>query len=225
MRYCVFNGSPRGRSGNTNILLRQVVEGIESVSSPEITWIYLNDDRKRKIAHEAFREADVVVLGFPLYTDGMPGLVKAFIESLEPYTGREGNPRMAFLVQSGFQEAHHSRFVERYLEKLALRMNASYAGTIVKGGCEGLRLQPEESHGALFAQLTVLGTNLALEGVFDQERLHLLSKPEKYSRILAMLFWLALRLPITQSYWDNQLKKNGAYEARFARPFKENTSN
>jgi hypothetical protein len=225
MQYCVINGSPRGRSGNTNILLRQVVDGIERASLPEITWIYLNDAKKRKTAHEAFREADVVVLGFPLYTDGMPGLVKAFIESLVPYTGSEGNPRMAFLVQSGFQEAHHSRYVERYLEKLTFRLNAPYAGTIVKGGCEGLRLQPEESHCALFAQLKAVGANLALEGVFDQESLRLLSKPEKYPRILAPLFWLALRLPITQSYWDNQLKKNGAYEERFARPFKENSSN
>lgn len=225
MRYCVFNGSPRGRSGNTNILLRQVVEGIQNASSAEIRWIYLNDVKMRKTAHEAFREADVVVLGFPLYTDAMPGLVKTFIESLEQYTGRAGNPRMAYLVQSGFQEAHHSRFIERYLEKLTLRLAAHYAGTIVKGGCEGLRLQPEDMHSDLFAQLKALGGNLAHDGAFDQERLHLLSKPEKYPRILAPLFWLALRLPITQSYWDNQLKKNGAYEERFARPFTENTSN
>jgi hypothetical protein len=30
---------------------------------------------------------------------------------------------------------------------------------------------------------------------------------------------LLLRLPIAQSYWNNQLKKNGVYDQRFARPF------
>lgn len=223
MRYCVFNGSMRGKSGNTDILLRKVVEGIETADSPVIRWVYLDDVRIRETAHEAFRAADVALLGFPLYTDSMPGLVKMFIESLQPYAGCEGNPRLAFVVQSGFPEAYHSRFVERYLEKLARRLNAPYAGTIVKGGCEGLRLRPEESNSVLFAGLHALGADLANMGVFDRNRLSVLAHPEKIPRILVPLIWLALRLPSTQSYWDKQLKKNGVFEDRFARPFKENT--
>jgi NAD(P)H-dependent FMN reductase len=219
MRYCVFNGSPRGKGGNTYILLKKVVEGIESTGSPEIVWFHLKDAQDREAAPKAFRTADVAVLGFPLYTDAMPGLTKAFIEGLAPFEGLEGNPRMAFLVQSGFPEARHSRFVERYLEKLAQRLNANYAGTVIKGGCEGVRIRPEEMNQALFNRLYELGADLAQAGMFTQERLQQLAKPERYPRILAPLFQLVLCLPATQTYWISQLKRNGAYDARGARPF------
>jgi NAD(P)H-dependent FMN reductase len=219
MRYCVVNGSPRGKSGNTDILLQKVVEGIQSSGIPEIIWFRLNDRSAHEAAQKAFRTADVCVIGFPLYTDSMPGLTKAFIEGLASFEGLEGNPRMAFLVQSGFPEAHHSRFVECYLEKLAQRLNAPYAGTVIKGGCEGVRLRPQEMNQALFLQLRKLGADLAHDGIFNQERLQQLAKPEHYPRLLSLLFRLVSLLPVTQSYWISQLKKNGAYEVRDAQPF------
>ncbi len=128
---------------------------------------------------------------------------------------------MAFLVQSGFPEAHHSRFVEQYLEKLTRRLNAPYAGTIIKGGCEGVRLMPEEMNQKLFDALRKLGADLAIEGKFDDKRLKALAKPERYPRVLAPLFKLILKLPVVQSYWNNQLKKINAYDERFARPYIE----
>ena len=70
----------------------------------------------------------------------MPAIVKQFIEALEPLKNRENNPPMGFIVQSGFPEALHSRYVEHYLQKLAARLNAPYLGTIVKGGGEGIRM-------------------------------------------------------------------------------------
>ena len=220
MRYCVINGSPRGKSGNTEILLRMVMDGIESTDNAvEITECHLNTEKERQFSREAFGKAEVVLLGFPLYTDAMPGLVKEFIESLQPDVGRDNNPKMAFLVQSGFPEAYHSRFVERYLEKLARRLNAPYAGTIVKGGCEGVRLMPEEMNRKLFEGLRELGTDLAREGVFNPERLTRLAKPEQFPRFLTPLFWLILKIPATQIYWNGLLKNNNAYQDRFARPF------
>jgi NAD(P)H-dependent FMN reductase len=221
MRLTIFNGSPRGKRGNTAILLNKVLEGFENVQEVEVTWVHLNNGKQREAAAEAFRQADLVLLGFPLYTDAMPGLVKAFIESLAPFVGQEGNPKMAFLVQSGFPEAHHSRFVERYLEKLTRRLGASYAGTIVKGNCEGVRMMPEQMNRKLFNGLIELGSDLAREGRFDPENLTRLAKPERYPAIITPLAWLALRLPMLQGYWNNQLKKNDAYDQRFARPFEE----
>jgi len=221
MRYCVINGSPRGKSGNTQILLEKVLEGIASVAKEDFKWHHLNTKNGRTAAVEAFSGADLILLGFPLYTDAMPGLVKAFIESLAPFVEREGNPKLAFLVQSGFPEAHHSRFVERYLKKLAQRLNAPYAGTIIKGGCEGVRMMPEKMNQKLFDRLFEMGEDLARQGRFEPDKLNKLAQPERYPRILAPLFKLLLKLPITQSYWTNQLKRNGAYEDRFARPFEE----
>jgi hypothetical protein len=118
---------------------------------------------------EAFRKADCIWLGFPLYTDGMTGLVKTFLEALEPLKGKSDNAPIGFLVQSGFPEALHSRYVERYLVRLAELLGSPYLGTIVKGNGEGTRLMPETMNRRLFENLIVLGRELAENGCLDPE--------------------------------------------------------
>jgi len=46
-----------------------------------------------------------------------------------------------------------------------------------------------------------------------------LAQPECYPVYLAPVFRVFVRLPVATSYWDSQLKENGVYEQRFARPF------
>ena len=91
---------------------------------------------------ELFAKADAVVLAFPLYTDMMPGIVKAFVEALEPLCGREHNPPLGFIIQSGFPEAVHMRALEAYLEKLTHRLGCHYLGTALRGGGEVVQVVP-----------------------------------------------------------------------------------
>jgi len=117
----VFNGSPRGRKGNTPILLQQVINGYTADGKRTTELHHLAYRMERPDHLEAFANAEAVLLGFPLYTDAMPGIVKSFIEALAPFCGRKNNPPLGFLVQSGFPESAHSRHLERYLEKLTAR--------------------------------------------------------------------------------------------------------
>ncbi len=221
MRLTVFNGSPRGKRGNTEILLAQFIQGFESVpgagNSHEL--FHLNRVKAHHAYAQAFAEAEAVLLGFPLYTDAMPGIVKAFIEELAPYCGRAGNPPLGFLVQSGFPEAAHSRPVEVYLEKLARRLACPYLGTIVKGGCEGVRMMPDRMNRKLFAALNEIGREFGASGRFDPALLQKLARPERYPRWAIPLMSLLLKAGLGNIYWDQQLKENGAYGQRFARPY------
>ena len=151
----------------------------------------------------------------------MPGIVKEFIEVLEPLAKRRGNPSIAFLVQSGFPESAHSRYVEQYLAALADRLNSPYLGTLVRGGCEGVRLQPEKMNRKLFADLNELGRQLGAQGGFDQQTMNAFSSRERYSPLLVPLMKLAVKTPFMRLYWDIQLKKNNAFKDRFARPYEE----
>ncbi len=151
----------------------------------------------------------------------MPGVVKNFIEALEPLRGRENNPPIGFLVQSGFPEGLHSRYVERYLEKLALRLGSPYLGTIVKGGGEGTRINPPEATQGLFEKLISLGSSFASSGQLDSAILKEIAKPERYPLALNPIFRLFLRLPIAHGYFDRMLKENDAFERRFDAPFVE----
>jgi hypothetical protein len=168
---------------------------------------------------QAFASAECAWLGFPLYTDAMPGIVKRFIEALEPLAGRANNPPLGFLVQSGFPEGLHSRYIERYLEKLAARLGSPYLGTIVRGNGEGVRIMPPKMNQELFGNLQSLGAGLAGHGRLDPVLLARIATPERFPFYMGPVFQLFLRLPAAHSYFDDMLKKNGVYEQRFERPF------
>ena len=86
-RLTLFNGSPRGAKGNTPIMLHQFSQGFQSAGE-EVEMFHLNRLSEREQHLAAFAAAECVWLGFPLYTDAMPGIVKAFIDDLEPFKGR-----------------------------------------------------------------------------------------------------------------------------------------
>ncbi len=218
-RLTVFNGSPRGRAGNTQVLLEQILAGFQAGDGRSYEMHHLNRVGDAERFRQAFADAEHVLLGFPLYADGMPGIVKAFIETLEPFCGRANNPSIGFLVQSGFPEAAHSRYVERYLEKLAVRLGCPYAGTVVKGNGEGVRLTPPEKNRRLFETLQQLGATYGETGQFEPALLARLAKPERFPKVMMPVFKLLLKTKIANMHWDNQLKENGAYERRFARPY------
>lgn len=216
-RLTLFNGSPRGRRGNTPIFLSEIAHGFRGTSEMH-TLVRLKETRAMV---QAFSQAECALIGFPLYTDSMPGVVKYFIEALEPLVGRPENPPVGFVVQSGFPEGLHSRYVERYLEKLAERLGSPYLGTVVKGNGEGVRSMPPAATHSLFANLQALGASLAEKGQFDPTALRTIAQPEQYPAILGPVFQVFLRQPVAHAYFDDMLKKNGAYERRFAQPFVE----
>jgi len=219
MQLTIFNGSPRGKKSNSKLLLEQFTCGFMETTGNSFEIHYLNRVKDVENFQHAFGEAECVLLATPLYTDAMPGVVKAFIETLQPLVGREANPPIGFIVQSGFPEAGHSRPLERYFEKLAVRLGSPYLGTIVKGGVEGIQIQPENMTRKLFEAFHQIGRHFGETGLFDQNLIQGLAKPEHYPRWSLPLMKLFLKTGLGRFYWNKQLKENGVYDDRFARPF------
>jgi len=228
-RLTVFNGSPRGRRSNTMTLLEPFLRGFASCGGAHeiVDLIHL---RRADEFPRAFAEAECVLLGFPLYADSMPGIVKAFLESLAPVRVATANPPLAFLVQGGFPEATHARHVERYLGRLAQRLGSPYLGTIVKGGCEMLREEDalhRRIYDALFwswgmwRTLEQLGRSFGETGALDPGLLHRLARLERYPAVMLPMLRLGASLPPVNHYWDVQLRRNGATGRRRAQPYLE----
>jgi hypothetical protein len=219
----LLNGSPRGAGSNSMKMLSRVAEGWKRAASVGATVETLHLARRGDFerAVEAFAEADTVLIGMPLYADAMPSLVKEYIEELACYVGRVGMPTLAFVVQSGFSEALHSRGVERYFEKLAARLGSPYAGTIVRGGGESLRTMPDEANKKLWARLEALGEGLARDGRFDAELLPQVAGVERFSAPVAAVLGVALKWPLPLLMWNGEMRKNGAFEQRDAQPYAE----
>ena len=84
MKLTVFSGSPRGKGGNTEVFVRHLLQGWESIGENGHETLYLRRVKDAEQFVQAFAGAECVLFAFPLYTDAMPGIVKAFIESLAP---------------------------------------------------------------------------------------------------------------------------------------------
>ena len=221
MRLTVFNGSPRGKTSNTKVLVEQFGRGFLEKPENSMESAYLNRTRKLKDQVELFAGSRHVILAFPLYTDAMPGIVKHFIEGLAPLCGRPRNPTLAFIVQSGFPEPAHSRYVERYLIKLAARLGCAYHGTAVRGGVEGIQMQPGWMTRKSFRGFYLLGKNYSEDNGFDEAVLKMLAPREKLSKSRLAFFSLLCKLGPGNFYWNYQLKQNKAFDSRFDRPFAE----
>lgn len=211
----LFNGSPRGKRASTPLMLQQFARGF----GKEYEMHHLVYLKNTPDFIQAFEQAECVWLGFPLYTDAMPAITKRFIEALEPLTHRKSNPPIGFLVQSGFMEGLHSRYIEHYLESLVKRLGSPYLGTIVKGGGEATYLMPPLATKPLFTKLQALGAAFAREGQLDPKILKKIARPERFPKIMLPPMRYILAKPFSHGYFDNLLKKNGVFEKRFDRPF------
>jgi len=189
------------------------------VSSDEIPIYYLANVAKMDEHVKAFKEAETAIVIFPLYCDCMPGLVKEFFERISLLDKSQGK-RVGFILQSGFPEAIHSTFLERYLQKLAERQKWDYLGTVIKGGVEGIQIMPPMMTKKLFKSFKGLGEYFGKTGLFNPEIVESLKKPYKLSKSRLLFFRFGSLFGLTNFYWNSNLKKHNAFEERYAQPYK-----
>lgn len=219
MKLSIINGSPRGKSSNTKIITDKLVKGFQSVDDTfEPSEYFLAIRKDWEGALKSLSASDFVVIGFPLYTDAMPGIVKEFIETIDRQTFKNKKLKLGFIVQSGFPESSQSVYLKKYLDKLAKRLEVDYLGTVIKGGVEGIKIQPKWMTKYL-DHFYNLGLHLALEWEFDKKIISRLAKPARMKSFRLLLFKLLMKTGLSNFYWDKQLKENKAYEFRFAKPY------
>lgn len=217
MKLVLYNGSPRNKKSNSMLLIDNFLNGYNQVHADEVPIHHLASLKKREEAILDYSKADCVLIVFPLYTDCMPGLVKEFFEEIANL--KLGDKKLGFVVHSGFPEAIHSTFVEKYLEKFTKRTGNEYLGTIIKGGTEGIQIMPGWMTKKLFGKVYSLGVYFAKHQGFDRRIINQLAKPFKLSVFRRGMLQIMSKTGMANMYWNTNLKKNKAFEKRFARPF------
>lgn len=219
MKLVIINGSPRNKKSNSKLLIDEFLKSFHTLDSEVADIYFLANIRQRDEAVQAFRENDIILIIFPLYTDSMPGIVKEFFEKIynEPVKNKK---TIGFIVQSGFPEARHSSFVERYLERFTeKRLKADYLGTVIKGGVEGIQIMPPRMNARLFKSFRDLGEHFARTGQFSESIRERLRKPFKLSTGRRIFFRLMKLTGLNNYYWNSRLRKYGAYDRRFDKPY------
>jgi NAD(P)H-dependent FMN reductase len=218
MKLTIFNGSPRNKKSNSKILMEHFLGGYGKVSTDVVPIYYLANTSKIDEHRGAFHVAETVILIFPLYTDCMPGIVKEFFEVIAQLKINQPK-RIGYIIQSGFPEAIQSTFLQSYLKKFTKRINCHYLGTVIKGGVEGIQIMPPMMTRKLFENFSNLGEHFGKTGEFSQEITDTLRKPYKLSKSKLFIFKVGDKLGFTNFYWNSNLKKNNAFENRFAQPY------
>lgn len=139
MKITVFNGSPRGRSGNTHFMVREFISGAEESGAEAENiflaekrikpcrgcfkcWVHtpgkcvIKDDMKELLP--LFFISDVVVYATPLYVDNVTGIMKNFMDRLIPRSLPHFNK------DQGGECRHFPRFEKK--PKLAVISNCGF---------------------------------------------------------------------------------------------------
>jgi len=216
MQLTFINGSPRGKGSNTERLMEHFIRGFLETEGNTVRTEHLARHRKDLGALiGVIAASECVILGFPLYMDAMPGLVKELIEAMAPPALAGARPALGVVIQCGFPETVHNRYIERYCEKLARRLELRYLGGILKGGCEGLDIQPAFLTDVYFRVFYAIGVEFGRTGAFDAKLLEKLARPERLTGEQMQQL-----IPfVNKALWDSQMEANGVLDKSFDRPF------
>ncbi len=219
MKRLLLNGSPRGNDGNSRRLLSWIAEGLAQAGISTPPTIDLAPEPVLASHRQAFLDADEVVFAFPLYTDAMPGIVKAFFEAVASDPSPLQGKRVAFVIQSGFPEAVHTEVLAAYLARLCQRLGFRHLGTLRRGGIEGIRIMPARQVAKVAARFRVAGKELGETGAFSGELIARMAGPRRLGVWGRVGVRLLLFTGLGNFYWNTRLKQHGAFARRFDAPY------
>lgn len=212
MNTIIINGSPKANPQNSNTQLF-TEEFIKYMKNPcEIRRIAGSDYNELA---QYIRGFDAIIFIMPLYIHAMPGIVKKFIERLEP---ADGEKNIGFIIQAGFPETAQEKYVIPYLEMLAKNLNYNYIGTVCKGECAGIREFPKMFKKTL-QMVNRLGIKYEENHAFDKDIVAEMATPYQLSKSQVKIFYFANKLGLTNLLWHKKLKANNAMDKRLDRPF------
>ena len=168
MKLAIVNGSPRGRKSNSDRIIGWLTHDVKNDIK-----VYAADVKKQDESVERIKDADSLLIVFPLYTDAMPGRFKAFLEKLakKELTGKT----VTFVIHSGFSEAVHARAVETYCEYFAKICGMKLLGCVVMGGSEALQVAPDQYFGKRFKAYDVIKQNIKNQVALDTKALKVIA--------------------------------------------------
>jgi NAD(P)H-dependent FMN reductase len=216
MKIAIINGSPRGKNSNSRLLTDHFMAGLEKADlTVEYETFYLMNQYQTQDAIDSCLRSDMILMAFPLYTDAMPGIVKLFFEKLPSFSGK----KIGYMVQSGFPEAIHCFYLEKYLEIFTRKLGATYLGTVPRGNVEGIKDRSARMNKGLYSKYFKLGQYFGTKGEFNPKIIRELKKPFVLPPVARVFCNLVLKTGLSDYGWNRHLKLNNAFPARNARPY------
>lgn len=203
MKIALINGSPKGRSSNSGLLLDRLKPLI--TEGNEITSYRVNVKQLKVEQFQEINEADAIVMAFPVYFDAIPSHLLRMMVELENYRKIEqANKEIILyaLINNGFFEGQQCKTAVNIVENWCKRCSFRFGMAIGHGAGEMLSYfdqvplgkGPLKNLGSAMSQLSnAILTSSSAESLFIQPN---------FPRML----W---RLSSTHFFWHRQAKQYG----------------
>lgn len=165
---CMLNCSYKGKSSNSRYFLGLLEKELEQLSCDQCEVIDIKSVLTGDI--EAFinkmSQMQALVIGAPLYVDGLPAQVIKLLELLMQ-NGREQFPELKVYAISnlGFYEAEQIKHLFDIVENWCIKMGAQYGGGVAVGAGPMVRIVKEKLPGINLNKQTDNGIKTLAEAV------------------------------------------------------------
>ena len=141
-------GSPKQEKSSSHAFGKYLMDKLKEQGmeiDEAYTYRAVRSEENMKEALAKMDQADLVILGFPLYVDSIPSRTIKFMEAANEHRkGREGKQqRFAALCHSGFPESHQNDYAIRICSVFAQESGFTWAGGLSigqGGGAESMDL-------------------------------------------------------------------------------------
>jgi hypothetical protein len=213
-------GSPRAGRSVSNALGEYLVSQMAAPGvKQEKIFIQqaLKKDPTGTILINAFADADIVLLAFPLYADSLPHpVIEAFeLLSASSRENRQGQKSFAVLCNSGFPEAGQSRLALGMCRQFAKESGLAWKGGLAMGGGGALEGRDLDKAGGMARNirkaLQTAAAALAENRDVPAEAMNLMARP-------MMPTWLYLFMG--NLGWRIRARRNGVGPKLCEKPYK-----
>jgi hypothetical protein len=214
----LLNGSPKGRGGTSGsigdyILSKMTQEGI-SKETIHVGKSIRNEEKWNKVV-ESVKNADTIILSFPLYWDSLPSqLIKAFENLYSRKDELDRSPNFYVVVNNGFPEPWHNEIAIEICKNFSKKMNFKWQGALNIGGGAAIAGRAlEETGGMTFKLRETL--EMASKAIEQSEPI-----PSKVkNRLSKPLYPPFFNLVFGGIGWRKQAKKKGVKTSLKAKPY------
>lgn len=212
MRLTVINGSPRGRQSNST----QIITSWMFPKTFQYRLIYAKEIIKHGDILFNCADSDAYLVIFPLYVDSLPAIAKGVFDLMYSSKTLFEHKKIYYMVHSGFPEPQHSRCVERYLRYFTGLIAMRYMGTVIMGSSEAIQTAPKFYFARKIKAVKTIGLKIKKGESLDDKEIYRAAGRETLSKPTQIINRL---INFSEFYWKAILKKNGAYQHRFDKPY------
>lgn len=190
MHVLIINGSPRVKKySNTDKILHKFTEGL-SAKGNTFEQYEVSDNKQWDDIREAWDRNDTILIAIPLYVENLPGLLLEFLATLTP---KNGNARIAYILQGGFAEGSQLRCGEEYLVMLSEKLGCEYKGTLIKGDNFSIRFFEGDMQNKVTGPYEKMGEVFGGSGDFFGEECRKFTGPEVFPFHIRVLLGIVFK--------------------------------